>query len=141
MRREMGTREAGAEGVRGFTICAGVDVEIPLGAAVLCDGGFGVGQIDDGASGFVSRADAGAGDRAEAVRMRGQTRETNESCIASLLGTQYLTDVVLVDQSPIGRTPRSNPVTYIKAFDAIRELVCGAAGCAAEGANGGVVQL
>src|SRR3954454_9350981 len=40
----------------------------------------------------------------------------------SLEGDQYLEEVVLVDQSPIGRTPRSNPVTYIKAFDAIREL-------------------
>ncbi len=35
---------------------------------------------------------------------------------------ELLTDVVLVDQSPIGRTPRSNPVTYIKAFDLVRQL-------------------
>jgi excinuclease ABC subunit A len=37
-------------------------------------------------------------------------------------GSQFVSDVILVDQSPIGRTPRSNPVTYLKAFDAIREL-------------------
>ena len=37
-------------------------------------------------------------------------------------GAEWIGEVVLVDQSPIGRTPRSNPVTYIKAFDAIREL-------------------
>jgi excinuclease ABC subunit A len=40
----------------------------------------------------------------------------------TLSGTQHLNDVILVDQSPIGRTPRSNPVTYIKAFDEIRAL-------------------
>jgi excinuclease ABC subunit A len=40
----------------------------------------------------------------------------------SVEGADYLDEVVLVDQSPIGRTPRSNPVTYIKAFDAIRDL-------------------
>jgi excinuclease ABC subunit A len=41
---------------------------------------------------------------------------------AKLEGTQLIDDVILVDQSPIGRTPRSNPVTYIKVYDAIREV-------------------
>src|SRR3989441_13166872 len=39
-----------------------------------------------------------------------------------LEGDKYIDEVVLVDQSPIGRTPRSNPVTYSKAFDGIRDL-------------------
>ena len=39
-----------------------------------------------------------------------------------LEGLEFVSDVVLVDQTPIGRTPRSNPVTYLKAFDPIREL-------------------
>jgi excinuclease ABC subunit A len=38
-----------------------------------------------------------------------------------LEGGQLIDDIILVDQSPIGRTPRSNPVTYIKVYDAIRE--------------------
>ena len=55
------------------------------------------------------------------------TKQTNGSgppahVLAELDGTQWIDEVVLVDQSPIGRTPRSNPVTYIKAFDAIRDL-------------------
>ena len=41
---------------------------------------------------------------------------------SELEGLEYITDVALVDQTPIGRTPRSNPVTYLKAFDPIREL-------------------
>ncbi|MGD9524703.1 MAG: excinuclease ABC subunit UvrA [Gemmatimonadales bacterium] len=42
--------------------------------------------------------------------------------VTSLEGWQGITSVAVVDQTPIGRTPRSNPVTYIKAFDEIREL-------------------
>jgi len=42
--------------------------------------------------------------------------------VESLTGWELLDDVVLVDQSPIGRSPRSNPVTYIRAFDEIRDL-------------------
>jgi excinuclease ABC subunit A len=39
-----------------------------------------------------------------------------------LEGEESIQEVVIVDQSPIGRTPRSNPATYLKAFDAIREV-------------------
>ena len=39
-----------------------------------------------------------------------------------LEGDNLIQDVVIVDQSPIGRTPRSNPATYLKAFDAVREV-------------------
>jgi excinuclease ABC subunit A len=42
--------------------------------------------------------------------------------VAAITGVEFIQDVLLVDQSPIGRSPRSNPITYIKAFDEIREL-------------------
>ena len=40
----------------------------------------------------------------------------------SITGWEELDKVIDIDQQPIGRTPRSNPATYIKLFDAIREL-------------------
>ncbi len=40
----------------------------------------------------------------------------------SMEGTMLIEDIEMVDQSPIGRSPRSNPVTYVKAFDEIRRL-------------------
>ena len=43
-------------------------------------------------------------------------------CCDKLEGDSALQAVEMVDQSPIGRTPRSNPATYLKAFDAIREV-------------------
>src|SRR6201986_2424184 len=42
--------------------------------------------------------------------------------VGRIVGGENFEEVILVDQSPIGRTPRSNPVTYIKVYDAIREV-------------------
>jgi excinuclease ABC subunit A len=52
-------------------------------------------------------------------------------------GTKWITDIVLVDQSAIGRTPRSNPVTYIKAFDHIRDVFASTREAQARGYNSG----
>jgi excinuclease ABC subunit A len=50
-----------------------------------------------------------------------------------ITGGENIHDVVLVDQSPIGRTPRSNPATYIKAYDAIREVYAATQGSKSKG--------
>jgi excinuclease ABC subunit A len=54
-----------------------------------------------------------------------------------LEGLELLSNVVLVNQSPIGRTPRSNPATYLKAFDPIRELFASTKDAKARGLKAG----
>src|SRR5579883_2454708 len=57
----------------------------------------------------------------KALAARRNNQNIREFC-DRLEGDEYITEAVIVDQSPIGRTPRSNPATYLKAFDAIREV-------------------
>jgi excinuclease ABC subunit A len=117
-RREPGREKIVLKGARIHNL-RGVDVEIPLGLLCCVTGVSGSGK-----STMVHQVLYRALMQALGQGEGGDGRETREatSLYRELSGTQFLNDVVLVDQSPIGRTPRSNPVTYIKAFDAIREL-------------------
>jgi len=56
------------------------------------------------------------------ARLERQYRTTKLFNVASVTGTEYLSRVVLMDQSPIGRTPRSNPATYTGAWTYVRDL-------------------
>ena len=90
-----------------------LDVEIPLGMLVAITGVSGSGK-----STLVHQILYRA-----VARALGQSDGSDPSSVyKSLSGVERLNDVVLVDQTPIGRTPRSNPITYIKGFDLIREL-------------------
>jgi excinuclease ABC subunit A len=89
-----------------------VDVEIPLGVLTCVTGVSGSGKstlVHDVIYAALKKT-KGDWDRRVGTHRR-------------LEGAEFVTDVVLVDQAPIGRTPRSNPVTYLKAFDPIRELL------------------
>jgi excinuclease ABC subunit A len=89
----------------------GVDANIPLGLFTCVTGVSGSGKstlVHDVIYAAVKRA---KGDW-----------ERKVGAHATLEGAEFLSDAVLVDQQPIGRSPRSNPVTYLKAFDPIREL-------------------
>jgi len=55
----------------------------------------------------------------------------------SIEGIEYLKGVKIIDQQPIGKTPRSNPVTYIKVFDLIRKLFAGQAEAKSHGYGAG----
>ncbi|HLK33221.1 MAG TPA: excinuclease ABC subunit UvrA [Terriglobales bacterium] len=112
-RRPPGAHKLRIVGARVHNLKA-IDVTIPLGMIVAITGVSGSGKstlVHD----VLYQALAATKGQANGSGPAPGTLERLE-------GAEWIDEVVLVDQSPIGRTPRSNPVTYIKAFDAIREL-------------------
>ncbi len=107
------TSEKGYIKVRGATLhnLINQNIDVPLGKLVCITGVSGSGKstfLYD----ILHRNIAG----------RFMRREAKLEHISSLTGTEYIGRAVLIDQSPIGRTPRSNPATYTGAFTHIRDL-------------------
>jgi excinuclease ABC subunit A len=86
-----------------------IDVEFPLGCLCAVTGVSGAGK-----SSLVQQTLYGA------ICKRKEKKCDPPLGYKDLFGDSQFDEVVLVDQSPIGRSPRSNPVTYVKAFDDIR---------------------
>src|SRR6266581_2589764 len=96
----------------------GVDVRIPLGTLTTVTGVSGSGKSTLVHDVLYRQLEARLKGEHSAKQHLGEP--VGE--VAALKGWEHLEDVVLIDQAPIGRTPRSNPVTYVKAFDELRAL-------------------
>ena len=116
-RRPVGPRWLELDGAEAHTL-QGVDVRIPLGALTVVTGVSGSGKSTLVHDVLYHALEARLHGEHSAKEHLGEV----VGRFARLAGTDALDDVVLVDQSPIGRSPRSNPVTYVKAFDEIRRL-------------------
>jgi excinuclease ABC subunit A len=115
LRRNPGRRELVVVGAHAHNL-QNLDIEIPLGLLVAVTGVSGSGKstlVHDVLHQNLKR------------HLHGESSEDAPGFVGcrAIKGAHHLNEVVLVDQSPIGRTPRSNPVTYLKAFDGIRELM------------------
>jgi len=89
-----------------------IDVELPLGLLVCVTGVSGSGKsslVEDTLFGAIKRLKPGGYGGAIGKHRR-------------ITGHDLVDDVIMVDQSPIGRTPRSNPATYIKVYNHVRKL-------------------
>jgi excinuclease ABC subunit A len=95
-----------------------VDIEIPLGALTVVTGVSGSGKSTLVHDVLYRALETRLSGENSARRHLGERVGT----FTSLTGAESLDAVVLIDQEPIGRTPRSNPVTYVKAYDEIRRI-------------------
>ncbi len=98
-------------GARGHNL-KGIDVAFPLGTFTVVTGVSGAGK-----SSLVTETLCPA-----LARALGQSSQARPLPHDGLDGASRLDKVIVVDQEPIGRTPRSNPATYTKVFDGIRAL-------------------
>ena len=92
-----------------------IDVDIPLGNLVCITGVSGSGK-----SSLVEEV------LHRNLKKLKEAPSAGVTDCASITGVDKISEVVLVDQSPVGTTPRSNPATYMKAFDGVRRLFAGA---------------
>jgi len=113
LRREGNGKSVIVEGAGGNNL-QDVTAEFPLGAFVCVTGVSGGGKSTLTIETLYKTA---------AVRLNG-ARETPAPC-RTIRGLEHLDKVIDIDQSPIGRTPRSNPATYTGAFTHIRDWFAG----------------
>ncbi len=109
-RRSLGKKELVVRGATEHNLC-GVNARFPLGVFTVVTGVSGSGKstlVED----ILYKALASK--LHKALKRPGKHRE--------ILGTQHVDKVIMIDQSPIGRTPRSNPATYTGVFTPIRQM-------------------
>jgi excinuclease ABC subunit A len=104
-----------------------IDVELPLGVFTCVTGVSGSGKstlIHD----VLYR---------NLLRAKGQSSDQEPGACKSITGTHRIGDVVMVDQSPLSRTPRSTPILYLGLFDQVRELFAAQPEAMAQGLTAG----